>query len=177
MIDQGNVLISDFLCKKNTQIGEIVLFKLSRFVIHDGSIYNVLEGFSNGKYDGIIFTVDMIVNHFNSKSENRLIDYTDMIRPFTPMFFFPKNSVLIAIFNRKILICQQAGLITHWYGKYTNVRKRNKQGKIRPLDIPSVLTILKISAFMYFIAFTVFVLEVLSERFECIRNCLDFITY
>lgn len=176
MINQGTFCKSNFL-RENNKIHTIVLCKLSRLVKHDGSIYNVVEGLSKGKYVGVTFTCDMIVNYFNSRTEHRLVDYTDMIRPFTPMFFFPKNSVLISIFNRKILICQQAGLVNYWYGKYTVVHKKKKRGKIRPLDIPSVLTILKISAAMYFVAFIVFVLEVLSDRFECIRNCLDFITY
>lgn len=146
-------------------------------MVYNESIYNILEGLSKEEFGGISITYDMIVDYFNKKKHDRLLGITDMIRPVPLMLFFQKHSILTSIFDRKIEACHQAGLIAYWTRKYTRIQGGKIQGKPKPLDIPSILTILKISAVMQLIACIVFVLEVLSDRLQSIRKLLDFITY
>lgn len=144
---------------------------------HDGNVYPVLKGLSNGKIDGVAMATDVIVDFYNFDRNHHVLGLTDMIRPISLTFFFQKHSLLTAMFNQKIGIFRQAGLIVHWAGKYTCTKLEKKRRKSKSLDLPCILTILKISSALHLIASIVFVLEVLSDRFQCIRKWLDFITY
>lgn len=134
---------------------------------------------SNGELDGVLFTSDLVADYFMFQNEaHHKIGYTvDIIRPFTPVFLFQKNSMLTWIFNQKIEMCQQSGLIIHWIAKYKKKINRNNKKKLKKLSITSFLTILQITAIMYFIAFMVFLMEMFSYRLENIKSVLDYLTY
>lgn len=152
---------------------------LNRLVKHDYDAYNALVKLSNNDWNGVIFTNDVIINYFNyiSKSTYR-IDYTrDVVRPNAPVFFFNKHSMLTWMFNRKIEICQESGLVLHWTAQYTHSRMKNNQKQPKKLGIESILAALEISAVLYLIAFIIFIMEILSHEYRRIKQFLDYFTY
>lgn len=146
---------------------------------HDGNVHIILGQLSKDQLDGVVFTTDLITRYFLYKNDAwDVIGYTkDVIRPFSPVFFFHKHSVLRWIFNRKIEMCQQSGLIVHWIAVYKHEFDKIKRRQPKKLSINGILTILQITAVMYLVASIVFAMEILSQRAEKIKKFLDFLTY
>lgn len=129
--------------------------------------------------NGVVFATDLITSYFLYENDAwDAISYTkDVIRPFSPVFYFHKHSVLRWIFNRKIEMCQESGLIAHWIKMYKHDFSEIKIRQPKKLTIKGILTILQISAVMYLVASFVFAMEMLSQHSEKIRRFLDFFTY
>ncbi|XP_055300291.1 uncharacterized protein LOC129567447 [Sitodiplosis mosellana] len=150
-----------------------------RLVEHDYDAITALRKLSNGDWKGLVFTNDVTINYFNLKNKfkRRVSNTRDIVRPITPVFYFNKNSILTEMFNRKIENCRESGLISHWTAPYKHKRKRDKHKKPTTLDVPHILAIIQISAFLYLIAFIIFVVEMISYKHERMRRCLEFFTY
>lgn len=152
---------------------------LNRLVKHDYDAYNALVKLSSSEWNGVIFTNDVIINYFNyiSKSTPR-IDYTrDVVRPNAPVFFFNKHSILTWMFNRKIEICLESGLVHHWTAQYIHLRTKTNHKQPEKLGIPSILAVIEISTVLYLIAFIIFIMEILSHEHTRIKQFLDYLTY
>lgn len=129
--------------------------------------------------DGVFFTNGLTVNFYNMINKSwRHIRYTrDMARIHTPVFYFRKSSILTSMFDRKIELCNESGLMIHWIANYSAKPHRSEFSKPSQLGIASIMAILQISAIMYLIAIIVFVMEVFFHKNEYIRKFLDFFTY
>lgn len=127
----------------------------------------------------MLFTSDLVAKYFIYKNEDQnKIGYTiNIIRPFSPVFFFSKHSMLTWIFNKKLESTIESGLIVHWIADYEGKINRNNEKKLKKLSITSILTILQITAAMYIIAFIVFLMEIFSYKHKSIKKCLDYLTY
>lgn len=150
----------------------------NRFELYNSDPTTAFQKISSGEFAGVTMTSDISANYFNlmQKSDQR-IEYTrDKVRAQNVVFFFQKNSILIFMFNRKLEIFKESGLIEHWKSAYKK-RQRKRQRGPRQLSLYNVLAILQICASLYTIAVLVFVLEIVALRNERIRKCLDFITY
>lgn len=112
-----------------------------------------------------------------NKSSHQLEFTRDALRTIDPVFYFPKHSILTRMFNVKIQICQETGLINRWISQYTHKLKKDQQKEPRKLGMPSITAILKISAAMYLLAFIVFLLEMFKNNHKRIERFLDFLTY
>lgn len=134
---------------------------------------------SNGEIDGVLFTSDLIANYFMYENQAQdKIGYTfDIIRPFSPAFFFPKHSMLTRMFNQKLGTCIESGLIVRWISDYKKDFKNNGNEGPQQLGISSILTILQITLIMYIIAFVVFFMEIFSYKDKSIKRFLDYLTY
>lgn len=131
------------------------------------------------EWDGLVFTNDVSVNYFNLvyKPKPR-VDYTkDVIRTNAPVFYFNEHSILTRMFNRKMEICTESGLILHWTAQYENSRQIDKQRKPKKLSIHGILAMLEITAVLYLIAFIIFLMEILSHQHGRIKQFLDYLTY
>lgn len=134
---------------------------------------------SHGEWNGVVFTNDLTVNYFNHLDKSwPKIDYTrDVVRANNPVFFFQKHSILTEMFDRKIELCQESGLVFHWVAQFKHNWKKHKQKQPKKLGISGIMAMLEISAVLYLIAFLVFILEILSQKHQRIRRLLDFLTH
>lgn len=131
------------------------------------------------EWDGLVFTNDVSVKYFNLvyKPKPR-VDYTkNVIRTNAPVFYFNEHSILTWMFNRKIEICDESGLILHWTSQYESSRKIDKQRQPKKLSIHGILAMLEITAVFYSIAFIIFLMEILSHANRRIKGFLDYLTY
>lgn len=85
-----------------------------------------------------------------------------------------KNSFLSFILSDKILELQANGLIYHWSSKFFKKKllRPSKQIFHEPLRlrVGQVLGVLKICGFLYFIAFCVFILEIVVKKVVACRS-------
>lgn len=142
-------------------------------------VYTAIEEILNGKWVGVLYSNYITVNYFNliEKSWDRIGYTQDQARSFNPTLFFKKNSILRWMFDRKIEMCKESGLISYWAARYRHQPTGDRQRKLKRLSIQNILAILQITAVMYSIAFMVFLLEILSDEHEPIKKCLDYLTY
>lgn len=138
-----------------------------------------LKKLSCGEWKGVAFTNDLTVNYFNYVSRSSPpIDYTrDILRANNPVFFFHKQSILTTMFDRKIELCLESGLVFHWVRKYMHNKRKNNQKEPKKLGISGIMAMIQIAAVSYLAAFLVFLLEILSQNNVRIRKYLDFLTY
>lgn len=142
-------------------------------------VYTAIKNISNGEWEGVVFTNYITLNYFNTieKSWSRIGHTHDVARSFNPSLFFNKHSILRWMFDRKIEMCKEAGLISHWAARYLHKQDEDRQRKLKKLSIQNILAILQITAVMYSIACLVFLLEILSCEHDCIKKFLDYFTY
>lgn len=134
---------------------------------------------STGEWDGVVLSNAEAVNYFNlnSNSTHRL-DYTrEIVRPTIAVFYFKKHSIFTSMFNKKIYIFHEAGLISRWFSHFNHEDKSSKYRGPGKLNLTNISAILKITTVLYLISTFVFVLEAMSGKFERIRKFLDYLTY
>lgn len=148
-------------------------------MLHKKDAYAALEQLSISDWDGIVFGSDVVVHYFNmmSKSQHRIEITRDHVRQVSPVFFFPKNSILSYLFNQKIIICQESGLTFHWLAKYKRQHKKKDHRVPKVLRISDIVAILQLSSVLYLISILVFALEMITPQHEIIRKFLDYFTY
>lgn len=153
-----------------------ILFRIRK---HDYNAFTALKKLSTGEWEGVVLTNSMTVNYFNLVSNlTHRIDYThDRVTPTIAVIYFKKHSALISSFNKKIDIFHEAGLIHRWMTQFDYEKKSPKYKRAGSLTITNISAILKITAFMYVISTSVFVLETLSGKYQFIRKILDYLTY
>lgn len=142
-------------------------------------VYTALEKILNGQWIGVVYSNYITVNYFNlmEKSWDRIGYTQDLARLFNPTMFFNKHTILMSMFNQKIEMSKESGLISYWAAQYRHQPTGDRQRKLKRLSIQNILAILQITAVMYSIAIMVFLLEILSNEHEAIRKCLDYLTY
>lgn len=96
---------------------------------------------------------------------------------FTPVIYFHKPSVLRDPFNKEIHKFQTAGLIDFWVRKYVDHRKMKITAKTAKLQLDNVIPIFEICSSMCVICFIVFILEIFSVKYNCVKSILDYFTY
>lgn len=150
------------------------------FAVHDYDLITAIRKISTGEWNGVAFTNDLTVNYFNyiSRSSMRIKCTRDLVRLQNPVFLFGKNSLLTSMFNDKIELCQESGLINHWVGKFKHNHKKHKNHKNpKKLGVENILGILKISGVMYSISCAVLFMEIVSGANRIIKKFLDFLTH
>lgn len=142
-------------------------------------VYTAIKYILSGDWEGVLFTNYVTLDYFNliEKSWGKIGHTRDMARSFDPSLFFNKHSILRWMFDRKIEIFNESGLISYWAARYRSKRTNDRQGKLQKLNIQNILAILQITAVMYLIAFMVFLFEILSYEHRGIKKCLDYLTY
>lgn len=155
----------------------VIIFQ--RIRRHDYDQFTAIKKLSMGEWDGVVLTSAAPVNYFNKISNSpQRIDYTrDRIMPTILIFPFKKHSLMTTMFDEKIKMFNEAGLINRWLNENSYEKKCPKYKRAKSLTIINISAILKITTFMYLISGFVFVLEVLCKRCQWIRKLLDFFTY
>lgn len=157
---------------------EFVFFFL-RIWRHDYDPLTALKKLSRGEWNGVVLTSSLIVNYFNKVSKlSHQINYVhDRVTSEVYVFYFKKHSTLTLSFKKKIGIFYEAGLINLWLAEYKYEKKSPKHKRAESLTITNISAILKITAFMYLISTYIFILELLSEKYQWIQKFLDYLTY
>lgn len=128
----------------------------------------------------VILTHDFILDYFNllNSPHRRLSITKDRLFMTNSVYVFRKKSVLVDGFNQQLRLLRETGLLQYWISKYVD----NRQVKLKSIPqtkihIENVFGILQMCAFMYFISFVVFALEVISATYRQIENVLNYLTY
>lgn len=154
------------------------------------SIYSILIGanefYSNllilydENIEGVALSTDLNQRSFNlENSPNRRIAFTrDRLLMYSPVFLYPKKSMLRDAFNNQLLKLRETGLIEFWIRSYGDDRKeKTKQRDPSTLRIENIIAAFEICGILYLISLIVFIFEMISSKCRIIKRALDFLTY
>lgn len=130
--------------------------------------------------DGVAFVTDLTQRSFNIKyAPARRLEFTkDRLYMFSPVYLYPKRSLLISVIDHQLQLLREAGLIRFWIATSTDDHKPNpKQREPTKLQIENVLAAFQIVALMYFISFIVFIIEIKCANYPRIKYVIDYLTY
>lgn len=130
--------------------------------------------------DGVALSQDLSQRAFNlQNSPHRRLAFTkDRLFMYSPIFLLRKKSMLTGIFDEQIVTLQETGLIEFWTEKYIDHRSINKKHREpSTLRIENIAAAFEICAAMHLISFIVFILEIFSMKYRCVKCFLDYLTY
>lgn len=138
-----------------------------------------LKTLDDSKMDGVAFSSDIVQKIFNLKYPERHLGFTkDHLYMYSLVFVFKQKSPLTKLFNEKFQSLQEMGIIDLWMSKHIGgnglISKRRTPTMLEPKNIVEAF---QICAVLYLISFIVFILEILSVRFQFIKCILDFFNY
>lgn len=129
--------------------------------------------------DSVAMSNDLLQKAYNLKHPDRRLAFTkDRLFMYSPVFIFQRKSAMTRLFNEQLQALQEFGLIHFWTKNRINTHeKRSKNIKPSILELKNILAAFQICAVMYSVSFIVFMLEVISVRFQRIKYILDYFTY
>lgn len=130
--------------------------------------------------EGVALSTDLSQRSFNlENSPNRHLAFTkDRLLMYSPVFLYPKKSMLRDTLNEQMLTLRETGLIEFWIRSYTDDRKEKiKQRDPSTLRIENIFAAFEICGILYLISFIVFILEMISRKSRIVKYALDFLTY
>lgn len=128
----------------------------------------------------VLFSTTLIWKYYNliNPPERRFRYTIDRLFMYCPVFYFTKNSLLKDIFNDKLQLLRETGLLEYWLRKYTDDRKtKPNQRSPEKFGIDTISGPFEICIVMYSISFIVLILEIISVKCRRIKYYLDFLTY
>lgn len=129
---------------------------------------------------GVVFSSDLSQKSFNLRnSPNRRLAFSkDRLFMYSPVFFFRKKSILTTEFNEQIQTLRETGLIEFWTKNFIDDRKpESKHTQPTKLKMKNILGAFQICGIMLLISVIVFLLEIISVKFQHIKHILDYFTY
>lgn len=155
-------------------------FFVFSIVENNSEMQAFLHYYHDTEFDGVAITNDVCVHYFNlaNSSRKRLGISKDRIFMYSAVFYFHKPSALRDPFNKELMKYREAGLKRYWEKQQFDDRK-SKFNRKNPtkLQIDSISTIFQICGIMYSISLVVFMLEITSLKYMCIKSILDYLTY
>lgn len=138
-----------------------------------------IRQFYDNDTQGVVLATDLLQTAFNLKNPRRRLSFTrDRLYMSSNVFLFRKKSILKNVFDDELLQVQRFGLVELWKkNKMGGIKKKSKKTQPTKLGLEHVLAAFQICGVLYFISFIIFVLEVISVRYQRIKKILDFFTY
>lgn len=147
----------------------------------NSTLLEVFRNYHDSEIDGVLFSNKENAIFFNVMNfPHRHLSFTkDQLLSGSRVYYFPKNSILKDVFNRRIQIFHESGLINFWYVQriLVNNNKNLKEMSQSALHIENVFGVIYVCATMYLISFVVFFCEVISLICPPLRLILNFLNY
>lgn len=149
-------------------------------VLRQNEFMTNLRYLYDSESNAVALSTDLSQKSFNLKNSpyRRLTFTKDRIFMYSPAFLFRKKSILTDTFNKQLQTLRETGLIEFWTKNAIDVRSsRSKRRQPSKLQMKNILAAFQICGIMYTISLIVFILEVISVRFQCIKSIIDYFTY
>lgn len=153
----------------------------SRYILYNYSQQIAFRKMHDNELDGVVYCNDMQLGYFNFLNSNkrRLQMPKDRLYLMPVVIYFPKYTFLPSLFNSKLTLFAESGLLDYWSGQYIDERKNRKHQKRgpTPLKIRNIVGVLEICSVLLAVSFIVVCLEVLSQKFTILKRSIEYFTY
>lgn len=133
-----------------------------------------------GETDAIIVTDINLNEHFNNANfPDYSLHFTKeyLIRSSAIYQYSRDSLVLRRRFNRRITNLQHYGLIEHYQRMFRSIKRDYDPKEARILRLTRISPIFRICGILLAISFLVFLLELVSYKFQTLRRILEYLTY
>ncbi|XP_062539198.1 uncharacterized protein LOC134207507 [Armigeres subalbatus] len=159
------------------------LFKRIRYITPgNDSVSVALDDVSSRRVrdEVVVCTLEHIAYHNKRRLQQGFLRSSrDSISSYPMAIYYPKRTFLVRILDRMIGRIETAGLVNFWvrrYGNYNFFPRKIDHTQPTAIRIEQLLGCFECICVQWMISFGVFVLELLSLRFPCIRRILEFLT-
>lgn len=146
-----------------------------------------LENLRSSSFQGVYMSTSAAISEYNMRNFRKghilMADDKVLLLPYS--IFFRKHSCLVNAINWEINKYTSNGLISRWTSDLTHEKQikeviRNEQLQMqtpKKISLQQIRGVFIICALMYLISGVVFVMELLTVKFEFIRVLFDFCTF
>lgn len=128
--------------------------------------------------ENVYYVGDIVLHYFNfiQKPKPQLAMTKDRLNTFYLAIHFRKNSILTEIFNRKIEKMTESGLVNYWASKYKENHKTKLEASTK-YHYANIIGVFQFCAVLIVIDIVVFILELMSPRYNRVKYVMDYFTY
>lgn len=152
-----------------------------RFILKNMEHTDLLaEYHDNFNGTSVVLMNEITPKYFHKLQDpKRYLSYTkDRLFIQNTVFYFNKRCTLRELFNQKLRIFQEAGLVDYWIENYTESMRMKPTGKSpSKLKLANIFGAFQISIIMYIFCSIVFILEIVSVRIRHVKFVIDYFTY
>lgn len=153
-----------------------------RFILKNMEHTDLLaEYYDNFNGTSVVLMNEITPKYFHKLQDpKRFLSFTkDRLFIQNTVFYFHKRCTLRELFNQKLRMFQEAGLVDYWIENYTESIRMKTIVKKRPkkLKVENIFGALEIGIAMFMLCCIFFILEILSVRIRYIRFVVDYFTY
>lgn len=143
---------------------------------HMESYYNLTDE----HFDGAMLANSERVDYFNAINNRnvKILKTKDYIRLLPLCMYFRKHSCLVRPFNQQIAAYTSSGLIHFWARKFQKSQhNKSERPEPKPMSLDQIVGVITMSMCLIAVSCIVFILELLSPRFDVIKEILDFLMF
>lgn len=153
----------------------------SRYILYDYSQQIAFQQIHDDDLRGVVYSNNMQTGYFNLLNSNRrrLRMTKDRLYLLPIVMYFSKNSYLQPLFDSKLRLFSESGLLDYWSKQYSDETLRSKYQKREPttLEIHSIVGLLQICGALIVLSLIVVSLELLSPKIVILKRTMEYFTY
>lgn len=141
---------------------------------------DTFRNLSDGKADGAYLSLTQRINYINvvNYAHANVFKTKEYIRTVPFCLYYKKYSCLVEPFNEQITAYTSSGLINFWIKKFRKSREeKTAPNRRKPVSMIQINGIIILCSYLIIFSLIVFVLELLSIKFELIKIFLDFLAF
>lgn len=153
----------------------------SRYILYSYSQQIAFQQMHDNEIDGVVYSNNMQTGYFNLlNSPTRRIQTTkDRLYLMPVVIYFPKYTFLKSLFDHKLILFSENGLLDYWSTKYSDERIEPKHQKRAPmpLELRAFIGLLEICSVLIALSLIVACLELISVKVAILKYLLEHLTY
>lgn len=152
----------------------------SRYILYSHSQHIAFQQMRDNEVNGVVYSNNMQVGYFNLLNSNRRIQMTkDRLYLMPVVIYFPKDTILQPLFDSKLRLFAENGLLDYWCKKYSDERTESKYQKREPmpLEFENIVGLLEICSVLIAVSSIVVWLEVVSLKLNILKHSVEYFTY
>lgn len=152
----------------------------SRYILYSYSQQIAFQQMRDKEISGVVYSNNMQTGYFNLLNSKKRIKMTkDRLYLMPVVIYFPQYTILQPLFDSKLRLFSENGLIDYWCKKYSDLRTESKYQKREPmpLEIENIIGVLEICSALIAFSLIVIWLEVVSLKLTILKNSVEYFTY
>lgn len=153
----------------------------SRYILYSYSQQIAFQQMHDNELSGVVYSNNMQTGYFNllNSNQRRIRTTKDRLFLMPVVMYYPKYTILQNLFDSKLRLFSENGLLDYWSKKYSDERtdpKYQKRGPM-PLEIGHIFGLLEICGVLIAFSLIVVCLELLSLKLVFVKRPVEYFTY
>lgn len=139
----------------------------------------VLHQLRDDTFRGVYLTSRNTINYESVQHirQSKVLSAKEQVQLLQMSILIQKHSCLKESFDYQILHFRSSGLIEYWLKSFSKTIKDIEDKKPKKLNIDQFIGIIKICAALYAFSFLVFIMELMTLKYEGVKKLINFFTF